>query len=88
MNKSEHIELIHHMIYITITNSSDKLQSCRATHVAIALNTKNASRRRDYNLGYYHEPVVQGWTTHISSWSPMIEVDDDGDEFPSARVLD
>ena len=74
MNKYDHIELIHHMIYIIITNSSDKLQSCRVAHVVIVLNMENTSRRRDYNIGYYHEPVIQG----VDYSEPILENNDLG----------
>ena len=60
MNKFEQIELVHYMIFIAATNSSEKQQSCRANHVVTVLNIRTTSCRRDYNIGYYHEPVVHG----------------------------
>jgi hypothetical protein len=53
--------------------------------MAIVLTIKTHQGER-LQLGYYHEPVVRGWTTHNSSWSPRINVGDAGYEFlPSAE---
>ena len=55
----KHIELIHHMIYDTITNSYSKLQSFVTTHVVVVLVNKNASKWRYYINGYCHKPAIQ-----------------------------